>query len=202
MILADIGNSFAKFYQNGEISKFSLDKMPKFVGEKVFFINVNPKFNPPQNFIDLSPFVSLDSDYHGMGIDRKVACNYTQNGVIVDGGSAITVDIMQNAKHLGGFIYPGFYTIKDSFVKISSCLDMALNFDINIDEIPQNTADALSYGAIRPIILAIAEISQGKKLYFTGGSGEFLSKFFASSEYESKLVFKSMEKIIKKEKLC
>ena len=202
MILADIGNSFAKFYQNGEISKFILDEMPNFVGEKVFYINVNQKFNPPQNFIDLSPFVRLDSDYQGLGIDRKVACSYTQNGVIVDSGSAITVDIMQDSRHLGGFIYPGFYTIKDSFAKISSRLDMALDFGINLDTIPQNTANALSYGAIKPIVLAIGEISKGKKLYFTGGGGEILSKFFAGSQYEPALIFKAMEKIIKKEKLC
>ena len=47
--------------------------------------------------------LKFETSYEGLGIDR-LACSFQDNCVIVDAGSAITVDIMEEGIHKGGFI--------------------------------------------------------------------------------------------------
>jgi len=203
MILADVGNSAAKVLINGEISRFSASEFANFRSdEKIFFISVNSKFHPNlPNFVDLAKFIEFDTNYVGLGIDRAVACMSVQNGVIIDAGSAITVDKMANGKHQGGFIYPGISAFKNAFLQISPVLKMSKNQNINLNEIPQNTNDALIFGMLQPIILAISEFGSGEELHFTGGNGEFLSRFFPNSGFNERLIFDSMREIIEKKGL-
>jgi type III pantothenate kinase len=116
--------------------------------------------------------------------------------VIVDAGSAITVDIMAGGLHLGGYIMPGLFALQKSFATISPRLDMTINPNTQLDLLPQNSLEAISYGAIKPIILMLKESQKDKKLYFTGGDGKFFAKFFNNAIYDSSLVFKGMLKVI------
>ncbi len=87
------------------------------------------------------------------------------DGVVVDAGSAITVDIMSNGIHLGGFILPGLSSYERVFKDISKRLEFRLNPNLDLSALPQKTTDALSYGVIKPILLALKDIHKDKKIY-------------------------------------
>ncbi|MFX4232209.1 pantothenate kinase, partial [Aliarcobacter butzleri] len=53
---------------------------------------------------DIKEFLNFETKYQGLGIDSKIACSFQKDVVVVDAGSAITVDIMENDVHKGGFI--------------------------------------------------------------------------------------------------
>ena len=206
MILCDIGNTTASFWEDGKITKFSVSKFPK-TNEKVYFISVNDKLNKKlsnENFINLEPFMCLNTSYEGLGIDRAMACYTIKTGLVVDAGSAITLDIISNNIHLGGAILPGLSAYLETYSNISPRLKINLNSQIDPNSLPQQTSDAVSYGIIKPILLLIKEMANGKQIYFTGGDGAFFERFFENSIYCKDLVFLGMKKIIEenKEILC
>nr|MBP3724746.1 type III pantothenate kinase [Campylobacter sp.] len=206
MILCDIGNTTASFWEDGKITKFSVSKFPK-TSEKIYFISVNDKLNKKlsnKNFINLEPFVQLNTSYEGLGIDRAMACYTIKTGLVVDAGSAITLDIISNNIHLGGVILPGLSANLEAYSKISPRLKINLNSQIDPNSLPQQTSDAVSYGIIKPILLLIKEMANDKQIYFTGGDGVFFERFFQNSIYCKDLVFLGMKKIIEenKEILC
>ncbi|ARR03816.1 MULTISPECIES: type III pantothenate kinase [Campylobacter] len=208
MILCDIGNTNATFFDGRKIWNLSIDEFntyePK---EKIYYINVNEKVaqklsNPL--FIDIEPYIKLNSTYIGLGVDRAAACYAINNGLIVDAGSAITLDLMANGCHIGGFIMPGITTTLSSLKNISPRLDIPLNSQVDLECLPQRTQDAISYGVIKPIVNLINDFASGKSIYFTGGDGEFLSRFFSQSLYDRMLIFRGMQRAINenKEILC
>lgn len=208
MILCDIGNTNATFFDGRKIWNLSIDEFntyePK---EKIYYINVNEKaaqklYNPL--FIDIEPYIKLNSTYIGLGVDRAAACYAINNGLIVDAGSAITLDLMANGCHIGGFIMPGITTTLSSLKNISPRLDIPLNSQVDLECLPQRTQDAISYGVIKPIVNLINDFASGKSIYFTGGDGEFLSRFFSQSLYDRMLIFRGMQRAINenKEILC
>lgn len=201
MILCDIGNSFLHFYYRGKVWKESREKLSqKDADEIIIFISVNKEstksllYSHPRCF-DLTPFLTIDTTYKGLGIDRIAACNAIKDGVIIDAGSAITVDIMQDGIHLGGYILPGLSQYKTLFSSIE-VLNCDLNLAIDLDMFPQNTRDAVSFGTLKSIVLMIKNTSKNKKIFFTGGDGKFLSRFFKDCIYDDLLVFKGMQNVI------
>ncbi len=201
MLLCEIGNTNIHFYKKGASwSKKAIVKNLSDIEEQFYYINVNEKLksklNELENAINLEPFIEIDTIYKGLGIDRVAACKAIDNGVIVDAGSAITVDIMAGGLHLGGYIMPGLFALQKSFSDISPRLDMTINPNIALDVFPQNTLEAISYGAVKPIILMLKESQKDKRLYFTGGDGKFFAKFFDNAIYDGSLIFKGMLKVI------
>ncbi|QCT94306.1 type III pantothenate kinase [Caminibacter mediatlanticus TB-2] len=199
LVLVDIGNSFFHIYKNGEIYNL---KEPKKFSEDVFYISVNQKKEKEflelnKNAINLEKYVKFDTSYVGLGIDRIMACKTIKDGVVVDAGSAITIDIMQNSIHLGGVIMPGIRGFREAFVKISKKLNY--NFcEVDFNKLPHNTQEAISYGSIGAIILMIKNLKKDKKVYLTGGDGRFLSRF-VDGIYIKDLVFRGMIKTIKED---
>ncbi|ASQ30086.1 pantothenate kinase, type III [Campylobacter avium LMG 24591] len=201
MLLCDIGNSNANFLDDSKYFSLSIDEFVEYNNdEKVFYINVNDNMKSilreKENFINLEPYFRFDTIYCGLGVDRIAACYTIEDGVVVDAGSAITVDIVSNYMHLGGFILPGIVSYRDAYTKISSRLKCEFNTQISLDAFPQRTVDALSYGVFKSIYLLIKDAAYGKKLYFTGGDGQFLANFFDKAIYDKLLVFRGMKKII------
>lgn len=207
MFLCDIGNSRARFSKEGKIWSINVDELRKFnTNEQVFYICVNEKvkkdLKSKKNFVDLEPFLEIDTIYVGMGVDRIAACMGVDDGIVVDAGSAITVDIMSKKTHLGGFILPGLEAFKQSYAQISSRLDIILNPSVSLDALPQCTTDAVSYGVIKSVIDIIKNTSCNKKIFCTGGDGQFLSKFLDKSIYDKTLVFRGMQRVYKKAIQC
>ena len=201
MILCDIGNTTFHFLIDGEDKKYFLDeKIPKFEDE-IYFVSVNEKAtkkllkrNPHAK--DIKELLKFDTTYQGLGIDRAVACSFQNNCVIVDAGSAITVDIMEEGTHKGGFIMLGLRRFMKSYKKISKKLNYDFEKNINLDKIPAQTKDAITYAVMKSIILPIKEVSLNKSIIFTGGDGLALSKYFENGIYKKDLIFENMKRII------
>ncbi len=206
MILCDIGNHNINFFHNGKYWSLLCSEFSSFqTNDEVYYISVNDDIDNEikknrKNFINIESYFEFDTIYQGMGIDRVAACSAVQDGMIVDAGSAITVDIMSNSIHLGGFIMPGLSSYEKSFEEISKRLKFRLNPNIDLSALPQKTTDAVSYGVIKPILLVLKDLQKDKKIYFTGGDGKFFSKYFENSIYDRGLVFRGMKEAIKRRK--
>ena len=131
MILCDIGNTSTKFFIDKNIKNYyKNDKIPKFKDD-IFYISVNEKAtkkllkkNPHAK--NLASFIDFKTYYIGLGVDRAVACYFEENAVIIDAGSAITVDIIEDKKHIGGFIFlsiKNFVLVFPISHKIKFCLN-------------------------------------------------------------------------------
>lgn len=211
MILCDIGNSTFHFQENKNDHKVPTDitsnKFPKFGDKKkIYFISVNKQATKKllkkyPNSIDLENFLKFQTKYKGMGVDRKVVCSGIKNGIIIDAGSAITVDIMYKKKHLGGYILPGIKYYSEIYPQISKKLQFDFKNDINLDKIPLKTNSAINYAMFDSIVQSIKKQYNTFKLplYFTGGDGKMLKKYFKNfpCSYDKNLIFKGMKKIIK-----
>ena len=201
MLLCDIGNSSASFLHHNKYFCLSIEKFLEFKNEeKVYYINVNERLKEHlklrKDFINLEPYFAFDTIYQGLGVDRIAACYTINDGVVIDAGSAITIDLVSNSIHLGGFILPGIANYRKIFSQISPKLKCELNTQISLDAFPQRTMDALSYGVFKGIYLLIKDTMQNKKLYFTGGDGKFLANFFNYAIYDKLLIFRGMKKVI------
>jgi type III pantothenate kinase len=116
--------------------------------------------------------------------------------MFVDAGSAITVDIVQDGSYKGGFILLGLKAMIKAYGSISPALDVTLNKDISLSELPTTTKEQISYGIIASIKSLIDQQREGRPLYFTGGDGRFLSSFFEDVIYDEMLVFNGMKQAI------
>ena len=195
MVLVDIGNTHYHILENGKI--YNLKEIKKF-NDEVFYISVNSKKEKEflklnKDAINLKNYVNFKTEYKNLGIDRVMACIPIKDGVVIDAGSAVTIDIMEKGVHKGGIIMPGIYSFKKAFLDISEVLKMEIR-DFNLDKIPQNTNEALLYGSIGAILKVIKSFKS--PYYFTGGDGEFLSKF-VDGIYIKDLVFRGMREVIK-----
>jgi len=193
MLLYDSGNTNIKCYEDGRVSYVDdFDTQRSF-----YYINVNPKIKDFKNGIDLAPYFKLKSDYKGMGIDRVAACYSIDDGVVVDVGSAITVDVMCDGIHKGGFIMPGIGAYHDSLANISIALKFNLDKNIDLKQLPQSTHEALNFSTFKSAVLMIKEVAKKRKIYFCGGDGELIRAYFEDSVYKKDLVFEGMKKVIK-----
>ena len=201
LILCDIGNTTYHFLVRDKHKKYFLDEKVPVFDEEIYFVSVNEKAtkrllkkNPHAK--NINKLLNFQTSYQGLGIDRAVACSFQDNCVIVDAGSAITVDVMEEGIHKGGFILLGIRRFMKSYPKISKKLNFEFEKEINLDKIPLRTKDAIQYAMLKSIILPIKEVSLNKNIIFTGGDGEVLSKYFENSVYKKDLIFKNMKRII------
>jgi len=201
MWLIDIGNTNIKYYHDKKIKVEKADKDVTFPDEKFYYICVNSTYHDRlkklPHAINLEDKIMLQTAYKGLGIDRKIVSKAFKTGVIVDAGSAITVDIMTEGVHQGGFILPGVASFEQSFATISDALAYEIDAHINLDVLPQNTKDALSFATFQAIVATIEKVRGDLPLYLCGGDGKKLLHFFKDAEYHEALVFEGMKEVIK-----
>ena len=207
MILCDIGNTTYHFLIKQQDFKISVkDSLKSLVFyEQIYFISVNKKATKKflkqfPNAIDLEPYITLSTKYNQtLGIDRQVVSLYAKNKIIVDIGSAITVDIIQNNIHQGGFILPGFDILKKIYPNISKKLQFNFSSKVNLDKIPTNTDMAINYAIFQMIILPIKDIKKryDLKLIFTGENSKYVMPYFQRATLKKYLIFDNMKKLIK-----
>jgi len=205
MLLCDIGNTSYDFLDGDKNYKESVKTFdPKRVKQKVFYICVNSKLKEIlkdlPNWVDISVHVDMKNYYETMGVDRVFACEAVSEGVIVDAGSAVTVDVVKSSTFEGGFIYPGIKMMEQTYKNISPVLDYSFNFELNLDIMPKNSQDAISYGYLKTLYLEV--ISHGMKIFLTGGDAKKFAQIFPHAKVDEGLIFKGMKKIIKKADLC
>ena len=204
MYLADIGNRYALLCNGKEIVDLEIDELIKeYRDKKLYYINVNPhntkKLEVIEDWINLEPFVELNGSYSGMGIDRQVLLLSASDGIYIDAGSAITIDLKRDNKFLGGTILPGIWRLKSCYEDISSKLAIDEISKIDINRLPlSNTQEAISYGVIAPIITLINSINRDNlPLYCCGGDGKLIASYLENVTYNKELIFDGMKKVIK-----
>ena len=200
-LFCDIGNTHFYFFDGQDSYKVKAEGFDlSTVQSEVYYISVNDywekQLEDEVNWINLRVMIDFDKYYESMGIDRIACCEAVEDALIIDAGSAITVDKVKDGKHLGGYIYPGFNAMAKCFKDISPRLEVSFNFDIDLATMPKNTRDALSYGAISPLISQIRKDSDTKTVIITGGDAERLLPFIPRALIDHELVFKGMKKIL------
>ena len=207
MLLADIGNTHFHIYHGKEVEHLSYDDaIQKYANSKLCYISVKhtlaEKIVHMNSWKNISSSMNIEGEYKTMGVDRKALCLSHKEGIFIDAGSAITVDVVEEGRYVGGFILPGLKAYLQSYKSISTALDTSLDISLTLEELPTTTKEQISYGIIASIKALIEQHSEGKTLYFTGGDGKFLSSYFDDAHYDETLVFQGMMKAIKDKKIC
>lgn len=199
MLLCDIGNTSYHFFDGKDSYKKSVKTFDasKIEGE-VYYISVNSQVNRHlknlKNWIDLSEHIDKSIYYETMGIDRIVAVNALSNGVIVDAGSAITVDVVRDTLFDGGFITPGLEAMRETYKRISPALDYEFNISLDTKHLPKNSQDAISYGYLKTLYSEV--MSHKLPIVLTGGDAKKLHALFPDATVDEYLIFKGMKKIL------
>lgn len=199
MLLCDIGNTTYHFFNGKKSYKEKVTTFnPKKITQQVYYICVNTKvlknLEKLPNWINIEQYIDKTNFYKTMGIDRIVASLSITNGIIIDIGSAITVDVIKNGNFQGGFIYPGIFAMNKCFKSISTTLDYNFNFSIDINTLPKNSQDSISYGYIKGLYLEIN--SYNLPIILTGGDSAKFQYIFKNAIIDEMLIFKGLKKII------
>ncbi|WP_304543283.1 type III pantothenate kinase [Sulfurimonas microaerophilic] len=205
MLLCDIGNTSYHFNEGTKDFKEFADSFePQTIKQPTYYISVNQnvkeKLNDLDNWIDLETFVEREDYYATMGIDRIVALATITDAVVIDAGSAITVDVVRNGVFEGGFIYPGIKAMQECYRNISNALDYSFNFEVDLGKMAKNSPDAISYGYLKPFVDEIK--SKNLPIILTGGDASEFKKLFPDARLDQELIFTGMKKIMKKAGLC
>jgi type III pantothenate kinase len=205
MILCDIGNTSVDLFMDGKRTKLcAADFNPATLQDDVFYVSVNVSLNERirdlTNWHDLRAFIDWDKYYPTMGIDRVMVCEAVDEGVIVDAGSAVTVDVMRAGVYDGGFISLGLHAAREAYGSLSPALDVSWNFEVDLAKMAKNTPDAVTVGFLAPLVSQIRSL--GKPLYLSGGDAQTLSRFFPDAVVDEELIFKGMKKLIEKGRVC
>lgn len=137
-----------------------------------------------------------------LGIDRwlGVAACYaeqaTQHSIIVDAGTALTIDVLQNTgQHLGGWIIPGLKLSEQTLCQRSDKITVnhttraTRDFATNTSNAVKNGILAASIGAI---VQASTQVTGEKRIIITGGDGLALHTHLKGSHYRPNLVFEGL----------
>ncbi len=204
-----------------------LFKIPKKEVESVFMVSVgNPmiesglieqvkhEFGLIVNVLTTQPYCcDIEcgyKDFKTLGSDRWMAIlgasNYSSDPVIVvDAGTAITVDVILDKKHIGGFIVPGLELMRSSLANATEHLSNAEPDNNSISFLGTNTRNAVFGGTL---FMAASFLNQvvkeiqfetGRKFYCIGTGGDFTSIFSlleADFEYIEYLTLMGMTKVL------
>lgn len=201
ILLADIGNSYFHIFDGNKVLHLSYDEaIEKYYQQNIRYISVKHELDAEIKSIpawqNVSDKIKLLGAYPTMGVDRKALCLSRKEGIFVDAGTAITVDVVEEGKYQGGFILPGIKAYLQAYKSISDILDISLNHTVDLHRLPLTTKDGISYGIIASIKALIDKHRQEKTLYVTGGDGMFLSSFFEKAVFDETLVFEGMQKAL------
>lgn len=206
MILCDIGNTFFHFCEDNFLwNVLHHEELLMNNLEKIYYISVHRESEKKllqycPHAYNLAHVLPYQGNYNGLGVDRQMAIYGIDNGIIIDAGSAITVDCVINGCHQGGAILPGLETLGRSFPLISSRLPFP-QWSERVKKYPQNTQEAVLAGSLGMIIAFIRDFSSDQKIIFTGGDGKILHHYFPQSELKEKLLFDNMKRLIKEKDL-
>jgi type III pantothenate kinase len=203
VFLADIGNTRIHIYDGDEVIHLThKEAMERYKNRKLKYITVKHQLKEElaclKNWEDISELMQIENEYSTMGIDRKALCLSHTNGIFVSAGSAITVDVVEEGRYMGGFLLLGLRAFVDAYASISPALEIEINREVLLNQLPQTTKDGISYGIISSIKMLIEKHQSDKKLYISGGDGEFLASFFDNAIFDETLIFQGMKNAVQK----
>lgn len=142
-------------------------------------------------------------DISQMGADRVVldvyfSKKYTPNCIIIDMGTAITVDVIKDGTYISGYIYPGFATSLLALIGNASLLENIQYNDLSNHNICLTSETQINDGLIIGTIGAINNlVSQSfthfndeVEVFITGGYFNLLNELLKPEKLGSILKFK------------
>lgn len=159
------------------------------------------KFSIPIRFAKVSATLGELScayeDPHSLGVDRWLAMaaayqQYQEPLMVVDAGSAITVDIIgPDGQHIGGYIAPGLTLMHDALWQNTSDVRV-VGSGLQELWIPgKNTQQAVNRGCLLAAVSTIESLAAQfpVQIVLTGGDGKIIMQALSlNAEYHSNLV--------------
>ncbi len=166
---------------------------PEFVGvSSVLGESINTRvaeslshLNVPFEFVHVSKEHKLmTSDYEPdqLGVDRWLqmlgAVDTGKRQCIIGCGTAVTIDLIDHGRHLGGYIFPSIYLQREALFSGTKQISISSG---EFDSIKQGitTQDAVHRGILLSIVGAINEITRhhnNYQLVMTGGDSAIISQ--------------------------
>ena len=209
MILCDVGNSRIHCFDGKRVEHLAHDEgILRYRHEAVRYICVSESARKKiaeaaPAWRELTAEGLFETRYEGMGIDRIAACLGAHDGVVVDAGSAVTVDVMEKGSHLGGWILPGLAAWRESLRRISPRLDLPLTPEaVPGGRLPLSTPEAVAFGFFASVRDLVARHAKGRRVLLTGGDAETLAAVLPGAEVDETLIFRGMEKMKTKDTTC
>ncbi|UTA47438.1 type III pantothenate kinase [Simiduia sp. 21SJ11W-1] len=133
-----------------------------------------------------------------LGVDRwlaALAAHHHWPGkplLIVDAGTALTVDVVQGGRFEGGFIGPGLGMMRAALYGGTAAVKVA-SLQAGMPASPGSSTEAAVSGALLLMAVGLVKEAQsrfaaGAQLVFTGGDGRALQAAFAGADYVPDLV--------------
>lgn len=135
-------------------------------------------------FSTLAPSL-LRTDYRSdqLGLDRWLACLAVAmkapsgQHIVVDAGTAVTIDFIGNGVHRGGWILPGYSRWHDALLNGTQIPAQA---PVKGEAVPgQSTPEAIANGWVAGVLGALAEARKGvakpAAIWLTGGDRSYLA---------------------------
>lgn len=201
-LFIDIGHSFIKWrVQNSTIkinsvNDFCVKSLPKSnnvwlscVAYDNIAKDIYNSFNNVFNIKTIKKFKNINIAYEDpskMGVDRFLAIlaannyHFQKNLLIIDIGSAITVDVVdKNGQHQGGLIMPGLRALRNSFKKfaINSDLIVPLGLKTNTKESWLAGTEGMIIASIKEQIDIFLNNYQKGEIIFTGAGANVIAKY-------------------------
>lgn len=128
------------------------------------------------------PLLTSDYDAGQLGVDRWLqilgAVDRKKRQCIVGCGTALTIDLVDHAHHLGGYIFPSIYLQREALFSGTKQISISEGTFTSISE-GVNTSDAVHRGILLSIVGAINEIARRNPNYeftLTGGDAPLLAQ--------------------------
>ncbi|AJQ97607.1 type III pantothenate kinase [Gynuella sunshinyii] len=150
----------------------------------------------------LTDYIQLAyQDVTSIGVDRvlnMIAINHIypkRKYIIVSVGTALTIDLLANGKHLGGYILQSPESQLKSFPAVANLPSLDIGEDVSLNP-GSNTEDCMRSGVMLSAIAALEYISLKHKGYDVtitgGGAAQVSSLLSCSHQLEENLVLKGM----------
>ncbi len=128
-------------------------------------------------------------DVSRLGIDRWLAmlAAYARIAgpcVIVDSGTALTVDILNaEGEHEGGYIVPGLQLMRSSLTENTGIRLAETSRPVSVDP-GHSTDEAVLNGTLAALLALIEKATSSSKLLLTGGDAEVLAEMLADQNWQ------------------
>lgn len=149
----------------------------------------------------------LDSDYHPdqLGTDRWLqmigAVNQDKRQCVIGCGTAMTIDLIDKGRHLGGYIFPNARLQRDALYAGTQQIDVQVG-DLASTAPATNTSDAVNHGILLSIVGAINHTLHAYpdfEVIMTGGDAFAIAKHLDTSvEIEKNLLLTGLKKYFAK----
>ncbi|WLP94920.1 pantothenate kinase [Psychrobacter sp. M13] len=171
---------------------------PDFIGiSSVLGDELNGQVSKTLSRLDIPfDFVTVDAEHplmhsaydsNQLGCDRWLqmlgAVDKKKRQCVIGCGTAVTIDLIDHAQHLGGYIFPSIYLQRESLFSGTKQITISNG---TFDSITQgiNTQDAVHRGILLSIVGSINEISRRHpnfELIMTGGDARMIAQHVSRS---------------------